>query len=765
MTGDGSVFGARLSGWRQLTGLSQEELAERSGLSVRAISNLERGRTRLPHPASVRRLADALDLHGAKREEFFAAAARQSTRPMTPGWTGPDVVPRQLPAAVSGFAGRPAELAELDRFADGAEKTGGAVVISAIGGTAGVGKTALAVYWAHRAADRFPDGQLYVNLRGFDPGGRITSSAEAVRGFLDALGVPPQRIPASLDAQAALYRSLLAGRRVLVMLDNARDTEQVLPLLPGTSTALAVVTSRNPLTSLVAAQGAHPLTLDLLTPAEARELLARRLGDDRVTAEPDAVDQIVTRCARLPLALTVVAARAAQSGFPLARLAGELAETGSRLDVLSAGDPVSDLRTVFSWSYTTLTPAAARLFRLLGLHPGPDISAAAAGSLTGCARTSTRALLAELAGASLLTEHAAGRYAFHDLLRAYAAALARSLDADGECDAATRRMLDHYLHTAYSAAQFLLPDRDPIPLPLAGPAPGVTPERLGDHGQAMTWFTGEQPILLAAVEQAADAGLDSRAWQLAWTLDTYLYRRQRDDLARTWQTALAAAGRLHQPTALAYAHRSLARAAAGQGRDHDVHAHQQRALELYTRAGDHTGQALVHQLIALDCERDGRPDRAIDHVQQSLLFYQAAGHLRGQAAALNLLGWYHAQLDQREQALAACQHALALHQQLGVPDGEACTWDSLGYIHHLSGDAQAADCYRRALDLFRKLGDRYQEAATLTRLGETHRASGDTAAARAAWQRALDILTDLGHPDADGLRERLDQPSLRDEAE
>src|SRR6266568_2807223 len=504
MTGDGSVFGARLSGWRQLTGLSQEELAERSGLSVRAISNLERGRTRLPHPASVRRLADALDLHGAKREEFFAAAARQSTRPMTPGWTGPDVVPRQLPAAVSGFAGRPAELAELDRFADGAEKTGGAVVISAIGGTAGVGKTALAVYWAHRAADRFPDGQLYVNLRGFDPGGRITSSAEAVRGFLDALGVPPQRIPASLDAQAALYRSLLAGRRVLVMLDNARDTEQVLPLLPGTSTALAVVTSRNPLTSLVAAQGAHPLTLDLLTPAEARELLARRLGDDRVTAEPDAVDQIVTRCARLPLALTVVAA-----------------------------------------------PAAARLFRLLGLHPGPDISAAAAGSLTGCARTSTRALLAELAGASLLTEHAAGRYAFHDLLRAYAAALARSLDADGECDAATRRMLDHYLHTAYSAAQFLLPDRDPIPLPLAGPAPGVTPERLGDHGQAMTWFTGEQPILLAAVEQAADAGLDSRAWQLAWTLDTYLYRRQRDDLARTWQTALAAAGRLDRPAALA----------------------------------------------------------------------------------------------------------------------------------------------------------------------------------------------------------------------
>src|SRR6266568_2226982 len=240
MTGDGSVFGARLSGWRQLTGLSQEELAERSGLSVRAISNLERGRTRLPHPASVRRLADALDLHGAKREEFFAAAARRSTRPMTPGWTGPDVVPRQLPAAVSGFAGRPAELAELDRFADGAEKTGGAVVISAIGGTAGVGKTALAVYWAHRAADRFPDGQLYVNLRGFDPGGRITSSAEAVRGFLDALGVPPQRIPASLDAQAALYRSLLAGRRVLVMLDNARDTEQVLPLLPGTSTAPAV---------------------------------------------------------------------------------------------------------------------------------------------------------------------------------------------------------------------------------------------------------------------------------------------------------------------------------------------------------------------------------------------------------------------------------------------------------------------------------------------------------------------------------------------
>jgi hypothetical protein len=286
----------------------------------------------------------------------------------------------------------------------------------------------LAVHRAHRVADRFPDGQLYVNLRGFHPTGQAMDPAEAVRGFLDALGTPPERIPASLDAQAALYRSTLAGKRVLVVLDNARDAEHVRPLLPGTPTVMVVVTSRSQLTGLVA-EGAHPITLDLLTTAEARGLLARRLGIDRVTAEPDAVDGIITACARLPLALTVAAARAAtHPGFPLAAGAAELSAARGLLDTLAADDPATDVRAVFSWSYQALAAPAARLFRLLGLHPGPDTCAPAAASLAGQPLPDVRRTLAELARANLITEYAPGRYGFHDLLRTHAADLTHGID-------------------------------------------------------------------------------------------------------------------------------------------------------------------------------------------------------------------------------------------------------------------------------------------------------------------------------------------------
>jgi DNA-binding SARP family transcriptional activator len=295
------------------------------------------------------------------------------------------VLPRQLPTAVTGFAGRAAELAALDRLAEDDRGVTGAVVIAVIGGTAGVGKTALAVRWAHQVADRFPDGQLYVNLRGFDPSGQAMAPAEAVRGFLDALGMPPERIPQALDVQAALYRSLLAGKQVLVVLDNARDAEQVRPLLPGTATALAIITSRNQLTSLVAAEGAHPLTLDLLTEDEARQLLARRLGGERVAAESDAVDEIIARCARLPLALTIAAARATtRPGLPLAALAAECAGAGTRPDALSIGDAVTQIPAVLSWSY-----AALFSWSYAALTPPPPV-VPAAGATSRAARRRRR---------------------------------------------------------------------------------------------------------------------------------------------------------------------------------------------------------------------------------------------------------------------------------------------------------------------------------------------------------------------------------------
>jgi len=363
-------------------------------------------------------------------------------------------VPRQLPAAPRHFVGRADELKQLTG-ALGEADTQGSAVVMAITGSAGVGKTALALHWCYRIADRFPDGHLYVNLRGFDPGGQMMDPGVAIRACLDALELPPQRIPADLDAQAAMYRSALSGRRMLLMLDNARDSAQVRPLLPGTAGCLAVVTSRHQLTGL-GAEGAHVVNLDLMSTMEARELLARRLGPDRVAAEEQAVDTIIARCARLPLALAIVAAHAnANSQLSLAALAGQLDEVAEQLDVLTGDDPGTDVRAVFSWSYRTLGPAAARLFGLLGLNPGPDITVAAAASLAGLSPPRTRTLLRELARASLLGEQTVGRYSLHDLLKVYATEQAQAECGEEERTASVRRLFDHYLHTAYGATQLL----------------------------------------------------------------------------------------------------------------------------------------------------------------------------------------------------------------------------------------------------------------------------------------------------------------------
>jgi len=702
-------------------------------------------------------------------ETILHAGTAPTPAPAPARRAGPPVVPAQLPADVYGFAGRAEHLVRLDAVLAGvAAEAPTAVVISAVSGTAGVGKTALAVHWAHRVAHRFPDGQLYVNLRGFDPGGQVVAPAEAVRGFLDAFEVPPERIPASLDAQAGLYRSLLAGRRVLVVLDNARDAEQARPLLPGTPTALVLVTSRNQLTPLVAADGAHPLTLDLLTHQEAMDLLARRLGGGRVAAEPQAAEEIIASCARLPLALAIAAARAAtHPDFPLTTLAAELANAGGRLDALSAGDPATEVRAVFSWSYTALTPAAARLFRLLGLHPGPDTSAAAAASLAGHSPSAVRPLLTELTRASLLAEHTPGRYAFHDLLRAYANDLTYTLDPGDQRRAVVGRMLDHYLHTAHTADRLLNPARDPITVALAPPEPGVTPERPAGHRQAMAWLTAEHPGLLATVRQAADTGFDTHTWQLAWTLDTFLNRQGHwHDLTATWQAALAAAGRLGDPTAQADAHRRLARAHTLLGRYQDSHSHLRHALDLYTQTGDHAGQAHTNGNLGVLWERQGRPDQALAHAQQALTQFRNASDPRGQALALNAVGWSHALLGDYQQALTHCQQALTQFQELGDHDGVADTSDSLGYAHHhLGHHRQAVECYQHALDLYRHLADRYSEATVLIHLGDTHHAASDTDAARAAWRHALDILTDLDHPDAEDVRGKLhdlDQTTCND---
>ncbi|MEV1329256.1 BTAD domain-containing putative transcriptional regulator [Micromonospora costi] len=705
------------------------------------------------------RTAEALDVYAAVRSRLAddlgvdpGALLRRAYR-LVIGADEPRLVrstvtvPRQLPAPLPGFVGRARQLAALDA----AVRPGSGTRIVVLTGTAGVGKTALAMRWAHAVRARFPDGQLHLDLRGFDPTGPAASPAEAVRSLLDAMQVPADRIPTGLDAQVGVYRSLLADRRVLVVLDNARDADQVRPLLPGSASCFTVVTSRADLTSIVAADGALPVPLDLLTTDEARDLLARRIGADRVRREQPAADEIVTASARLPLALAVVAARAAaRPSFPLAALAAELRQH-DRLDPFDGGAPRSDVRAVLATSYRTLDAPAAAMFRLLGLHPGPTVSAHAAASLAGVDVEAARRALVALTRAHLVDEPSPGRHGMHDLLRGYAAELARNHDDGAWRRAATGRLLDHYLHTALAADRWLNPQRDAItPAP---PRDGARPEPVGDAHRAMEWFTREHPVLVALV-LSTSAGFDAHRWQLAWTLVTYFDRQGHwDDYVAVHHAALGAAERDGGPLASAHAHRNLGRAYSRLQMLSDADTHLHRALELYGRAGEEAGAADVHGNLSWVLERGGRHADALHHARQAMLRYERIGDAAMTANARNTVGWQHAQLGELDEAFSHCRAALTLLRETGDRFGEAVTWDSLGYIHQRRGEPmEAVACYRRALELFREVGDLSNEGQTLSKLAGAYEVAGNEPAAHESRREALRIFDALGHPDAQKLR-------------
>jgi DNA-binding SARP family transcriptional activator len=664
-------------------------------------------------------------------------------------------VPRQLPAAVSGFTGRTYVLAALTGMLDQAGPPG-TVVISAIGGTAGVGKTALALHWAHQVAGRFADGQLHVNLRGYDPSGTPVTATEAIRGFLDALGVPPERIPPDPQAQAGLYRSLLAGKRMLIVLDNAVDERQVRPLLPASPGSLVLVTSRRQLDGLAAAYGAQLIGVDVLSHAEAVQMLAARIGAGRTAAEPAAVDRIAGLCACLPLALAIAAARAAaRPRFPLAALAAELADTAGRLDTLDGGDPATSVRAVFSWSYDQLSEEAARMFRLLGLHPGPDISVAAAASLVGCPEPQARRLLRELARTHLITERVPGRYAFHDLLRAYAAEQAHCFDSQDDRDAAIGRVLDHYLHTAARGNLLLDPSTESVVL--APLRPGAAAGQPADYPQAMDWFEAEHQVLLAAITLAAGSGSGNYTWQLPWAMESFLrYRGHWQDWAATARTALAAATRLGDTAAQALSGRLLADACRELGDHDEARRYYTSSLTLCHRLGNRLGEGKVQHSLGLLAGLQGRNADALGHAEQALRLFQAIGDKANEAYALNNVGWFHGLLGDYQQARAFCQLSLTLCAKTGDSLLEANVWDSLGYAeHHLGNLAEAGACYQRALGLQQETGDRYAEADILSHLGDNRDAAGEQSKARQAWQQALAILDDIHHPDAHQVRAKL----------
>ncbi len=641
----------------------------------------------------------------------------------------------------------------------GPQESGQTVPIVVISGTAGTGKTALAIRFGHQVAKRFPGGQLYINLRGLDPSTPPMDPSEALRFFLDALNVPPHRIPPGTEARAALFRSLLDHRQMLIVLDNARNVAQVRPLLPGAPGSLVVVTSRNELTGLVAAEGAVPLTLDVLGDAEAYEMLARLLGQDRVAAEPAAADEIIAACARLPLALGIAAGRAAgRPKRPLTELAAELHDARGRLDALEADDAVTNVRAVFSWSYDQLSEPAARMFRLLGVHPGPDISLSAAASLAGMPRADAGAALRELTRTHMVAEYLPARFTFHDLLRAYAADQAERHDPEPERRAAAHRVLDHYLHTAMAASNRFSPFRSA--LQPAGPQPGVLPADLTDKDQAMAWFDAEAPVLLALIAYADANEFDTHAWQIPWTLGPFFNRRGRwQDYTSTQQTALAAATRLGDTLALAHAHHLLGHVQSQTGAYEQADPNFRRALDLFRELSDRANEAVVLNGLAGMLEKQERYPEALAVALDALRMLKAVGHWWTQATLENGVGWLYAHLGQYDRALTHCQRALSLHRDSGHRGGTADTLDSLGFVYlHLGDIAQAKAHYTRAIEAYREIGSPFGEGNSLGGLGDALLAEGDREGARAAWRESVAILDRLPHPLADEVPGQAQRP-------
>ncbi len=776
--------------------LTQEELAEAAGLSPRSVSDLERGVNLTARKDTAVLLAGALGLAEPVRAVFVAAARGRvpaaevltamrreaaSAAPggaMPPGAQGaaPGVVPRQLPAGAGFFAGREAELKELNALldqidgADWAAGPGGPVVISAVAGMAGVGKTALAVHWARKVAGRFLDGQLYVNLRGYDAEGAAVTPEEVTGWFLAALGVPASQIPADAQARSGLYRSVLAGRRVLIVLDNARDAAQVRPLLPGGQGCLVIVTSRSALAGLAAAEGARLLRLGPLDAEEGVRLLAARLGPERVAAEPEAVTELAARCGHLPLALAVMAARAAADpGLPLGALAGQLAGAAGaeaaaagagagpgRLEVLETGDPATSLRQLLSWSHRQLSPPAAQMFALLGVHCGPDITVPAAASLAGVLRAEAGRALAELAEASLAAEYRPGRYVLHDLVRGYAAGRARQALGEAGIRAAIERSLDHYLHTR------LISHGIPAAFTPAPPAPGVLPERLADEAELLAWTQAEHQVVLQAIAQAAAAGFLTRAWQLFFGQAYFLGGQGTwSDFRAIGQALLAAAEAAGDQVALGWTHAIIGYYGNFTGADDEDRAHLARAVDHFRRAGDLSGQAYAHLGASIVCSLMGDRAEEITQSERALALFRQTGDQAGQGWALAGLGECHAHLGNYDLARDYARQVLQAGPATGDPTTLAIAWHALGFVHSRLGEPrQAISCYRQALALAREPKHALARgilSRMLVGFGDACRAAGDLSAAVEAWQQAQQILRDLGWPESGRIRARLEQ--------
>jgi len=765
-------FNAELRRLVAASGLSTRELGQ---LALREPAHDEAAWERwlngdsVPPLRVVRELATKLGEAGidaGRLVGLWARAFLPSAYPAEPG-KAPER-PRQLPVAMRNFMGRAEEIRILeDRarpaaagVAAGSGSAGSSIAeagatVVVVHGPSGVGKTALVNHVARRIQDRFPDGHLYLSLRDSGDGTEPVTDSRALRGFLEAFGVPARELPVDPDERAALYRNLLTGRRVLVVIDNAGNLGQVRRLLPGNPGSLVLITTRVMPPGL-GGTGAHLLELGPFSDVEARDLLEQRLGVTRLRDEPEAADELSRLCGRLPLALRVAAARAvADPDLRLVTLVAELRSRG-----LGAGtvDPAVAARTVLKESCAHLSDDAARMLRMLGACPGPDISLAAAASLSALTVEQARIALDELTAACLVEEHQPGRFSVHDLLHAYAAGLARTVGTAADTDTAIRRLLDYYLRGMHAVVATMYPRRAQIPL--AQPVAGVRAESFDSQAQALAWFRAElhavQPLLADA---AGHGGFDAYCWQLPSVMAPLLARGGfLHDYRAAQQVAIEAAGNLGDPLCKGIAHYEFAHACALLGEVGDSESHLREALQWFTKADDQAGAARAVNGMAQLLIQGGQYEQALERASEALELCRALGDQDQIAHSEGTLGSIHSHLGRHDEAVRHTQRSLDLSREIGNRPQAADALAVLGFVYLSLGEhARAVACYMEALAIYRETGNNIGAAEALTGLGEAQHARGDLDAASASWRQALVMLSALPNADVRPIKARLAQ--------
>lgn len=677
---------------------------------------------------------------------------------ITVGEASADIVPRQLPMDVRGFVNRGRELGQLDALLalSSQKHSGSPIVISALAGAAGVGKTALAVHWAHRARESFPDGELYVDLHGYDTRMRMTAH-QALHGFLHALQVPTSRIPIELDSRAALFRTLLATRKALLVLDNAATAEQVRLLLPGAGHCLVLITSRSRLSGLVARDGASRVTVEHLTSDESLQLLRDIIGSDRIRAEPSDARRLAELCDHLPLALKIVAERALINPHrALNDFVQELSVEQETLDALALDeDELVAVRTVFSWSYRALSSNVSQAFRLLSLHPPYAFTIASTAALTGATQSQASRTLDALTGLHLVQQIDRDHYRMHDLLRSYARERAEEEETDEMRDDATTRILFWYLRTAHAASRILLPQGRSSPLP---PTPdGVPPPRhFEDLESALQWCEHERMTLLRFVDQAHASGHHEIAWKLAIALMGFFERRSYwDDWISTHRIGLKATGALGDRFGEGWISLSLAEAYWDMRRFDDALAYFERAVTATRETGDRWGEGFSIRGLSLTYLEIGEYQQAIDFSLLALPIFEEMDERRGRGMCFLSIGQGHQGLGQVDKSVDYYQRALAIFREISNEWSQALATFRLGSAEFLRGELDIAiGHHQTAADAFRQAGDRRHEAVVLHSLGDVHHAEGNQPSAQEAWSRSLALFEDLQDPQADNVREK-----------